>query len=156
MMVMEKGVATGGSHGVQLMVGQRTAELPAGGGESVVKQVIGIVHLVYFEDRFQTSFVKTGVVGHEWDVCRLWECGGYPLLYLLPNHREDWGLVSVSCRDAMYTLAEIAEIFGFGMDEAVVGIDNSSLAHNGDTYRADAAGLLVGNLKVYGNEVSKQ
>ena len=64
MMVLEV-VATGSSYGVELMIRQRTAKLPARCCESIVKTVVRIVHLVHLEHSLQTTFIEAGIVSHE-------------------------------------------------------------------------------------------
>ena len=63
-MVLEV-VATGGSNGVELMIGQRMAELLAGGCKGIVKTVVWIIHLIDLEHCFQTAFIEAGIVGHK-------------------------------------------------------------------------------------------
>ena len=58
-------IAAGGCYGVQLVVGEGMAELSARRGKRVIESVAGIVHLIYSEDRFQATLVKTGIVGYE-------------------------------------------------------------------------------------------
>ena len=60
-------VATGSSYGVELMIRQRTAKLPARCCQSIVKAVVWIVHLIDSEHSFQTTFVEAGIMSHEWD-----------------------------------------------------------------------------------------
>ena len=70
MMVLEI-VTTGGSNRVKLVIGQRMAELSAGGCKGIVKTVVWIIHLIDLEHCFQTSFIEMGIVGHERDGCYL-------------------------------------------------------------------------------------
>ena len=65
-MVLEV-VATGSCNGMELVIGQRMAELSAGCCKGVVKAVIRIVHLIDLEHCFQTPFIETGIVGHKRD-----------------------------------------------------------------------------------------
>ena len=64
MMVLEV-VATGSCNGMELVIGQRMAELSAGGCKGIVKTVVWIVHLIDLEHSFQTSFIEAGIVGHK-------------------------------------------------------------------------------------------
>ena len=75
MMVLEI-VATGSCNGMELVIGQRVAELSAGCCKGVVKAVIRIVHLIDLEHSFQTSFIEAGIVGHKGD-------GGYLIMYII-------------------------------------------------------------------------
>ena len=65
-MVLEV-VATGSSYGLELMIRQRTAKLPARCSQSIVKAVVRIVHLIDSEHGFQTTFVEAGIMSHERD-----------------------------------------------------------------------------------------
>ena len=64
MMILEV-VATGGCNRMKLVIGQRMAELSAGCSKGIVEAIVGIVHLIYLEHRFQASFIETGIVSHE-------------------------------------------------------------------------------------------
>ena len=52
---------------MELMIGQRMAELSAGCCEGIVEAIVGIVHLIGSEHCFQTTFIEAGIVGHEWN-----------------------------------------------------------------------------------------
>ena len=58
-------VATGSSNGLQLMIGQRLAELSAGCCQGIVETVIGIVHLIHLEHGLQTTFIKAGIMSNK-------------------------------------------------------------------------------------------
>ena len=58
-------VATGSSNGLQLVIGQRLAELSAGSCQRIVETVVGIVHLIDFEYGLQTTFIKAGIMSHK-------------------------------------------------------------------------------------------
>ena len=64
-------VATGSCNGMELVIGQRLAELSACCCEGIVKTIVWIVHLIDLEHCFQASFIETGIVGHERDGCYL-------------------------------------------------------------------------------------
>ena len=64
MVVVLQLVATFGGYSVQLVVGQIT-ELAAGGCKRVVELIIRVVHLIYTEYSFQTTFIKRLVVCHK-------------------------------------------------------------------------------------------
>ena len=64
MMVLEV-VATGSCNGMELVIGQRMAELSVGCCKGVVESIVGIVHLIDLEHSFQTSFIEAGIVGHK-------------------------------------------------------------------------------------------
>ena len=65
-MVLEV-VATGSCNGMELVIGQRMTELSAGCCQGIVDLVVGIIHLIRLKCRFQTTFVKSGIVSHEGD-----------------------------------------------------------------------------------------
>ena len=64
MVMVRHRVATGGCYGMQLVVGETLAEVPAGGTTGTVEFVIGIVHLINIECRPQTALVKRTIVGY--------------------------------------------------------------------------------------------
>ena len=67
MVVIMQVIVTGSSNGMKLMIGQRMAELSAGCRQGIVEAVVGIVHLIRLKCRFQTAFIKSGIVSHEGD-----------------------------------------------------------------------------------------
>ena len=69
-------IATGGSNGVELVIGQRMTKLSAGCGKGVVEVVVWIVLLIDFEHCFQTAFIEAGIVGYERD-------GSYPVAEII-------------------------------------------------------------------------
>ena len=157
-------VSTGSGNGLQLVVGQRMPELPAGNGECVVETVVGIVHLIDPEHRLQASFVETDVVGDERNrrnqVSSVFkrqlireEHFFQTLLQQLPHFWEHRRLVSILLAQPVYPLAEIAVEVGFRLNEAVERIGHLPIAHHDHSHRADARRHLVGRLKVDGDEV---
>ena len=64
-------VSTGSGNGVELVIGQRVAELPSRGCQGVIESEVRIVHLVHSEHSLQTAFVETRIVGNEGDGCYL-------------------------------------------------------------------------------------
>ena len=60
-------VATCSNYGVELMIRQRTAKLPARCCQGIIESVVRIVHLIDSEHSFQTTFVEAGIMSHEWD-----------------------------------------------------------------------------------------
>ena len=64
MMVLEV-VATGSCNGVEVVIGQGVAELSAGGSKGVIESIVGIVHLIDLEHRFQAPFIEAGIMVHE-------------------------------------------------------------------------------------------
>ena len=62
--VVRHGAAASFGHGVQLVVGELSAEMAARGAAGAKERIVGIVHLVNFEHRLETAFVKRAVVRH--------------------------------------------------------------------------------------------
>ena len=58
-------VAAGSCNGMELVIGQRMAELSAGCCKGIVEVVVRIVHLIDPEHSLQTSFIEAGIVGHK-------------------------------------------------------------------------------------------
>ena len=81
-----KVIATGCGYGVELMVGERMAELTAGSCKGVVETIVGIVHLIHSEHRFKATFIKTGIVGYEGDCGYLMSV----VIYMLRIRKEDF------------------------------------------------------------------
>ena len=67
MVMVLKIVTTGGSNSVELVIGQRMAELSAGFCKGIVEAIVRIVHLIDLEHRFQASFIETGIVSYKRD-----------------------------------------------------------------------------------------
>ena len=57
-------VSAGSGHGVQLVVGE-LRKYSACHAQSVIKLIVGIVHLIDAEDSFQTALIERTVVCHE-------------------------------------------------------------------------------------------
>ena len=151
MVVVEEGVATGGSDGVELMVGNAAAEVAAGGGEGVQEVVAGIMEAVGAEDGFEATFVEAGVVGYEGDIggeSVRFKSGQDAVFYLVPDVREEWGIFGVIGAEAVDLLAEPGVVVRIGVDEAVEGVHHFPIAHDNDAHGADAAGAAVGGFKI--------
>ena len=63
--VMFEIIAAGGSDGLELVVGQGTAEPAPGSGQRVVKHIVRIIHLIDPENSLQAALIETGVVRHQ-------------------------------------------------------------------------------------------
>ena len=50
---------------MELMIGQRMAELSAGCCKGIVEAIVRIVHLIDLEHRFQASFIEAGIVSNK-------------------------------------------------------------------------------------------
>lgn len=105
MVVVFEGETAGGGYGLELMV-HEMGKFAAGGAEGVVELVVGVVHLIGAEDRFQAGFVEPFVVGDERKEGPSGS-GGFLVgeaeqgLYLCPYLREDRGFLGVLTAEAM-------------------------------------------------------
>ena len=130
-----------GSNGVQLMVGQ-LLELALGGHAGAVELIVRIIHLVATKHGLQAALVKGFVMGNE----------RQPLnqgLDLGPNEREYGSIVGVLMAQAVYALAPVAVIVGFGLDKGIEGVGDFTVTHDDDPHRTHAGAFVVGGLKVY-------
>ena len=135
-----------GGNGVQLMVGQ-LLELALGGHAGAVELIVRIIHLVATKHGLQAALVKGFVMGNE----------RQPLnqgLDLGPNEREYGSIVGVLMAQAVYALAPVAVIVGFGLDKGIEGVGDFTVTHDDDPHRAHAGALAVGRLKVNRCKVS--
>ena len=62
--VMLQMVTAGLCDGMQLVVGQIMAEVPARGDAGATELIIRIIHLIQLKNRFQAAFVKHAVMSH--------------------------------------------------------------------------------------------
>ena len=123
------------------------AELATGGGQRVVKLIVRIVHLIDVESCFQTSLVKWLVVSHQWKTF-------YQRFYLRPYFWETRCIIRVFMTKTMNLRTPIVIIVRLRLDERVERINYLAIANNDDSYRAYAATLIVGRLKIYGCKIS--
>lgn len=141
-MVMVREVKpAGGGYGLELVVGKPVAEMPSGGGEGVMEDIVRIVHPVYLVHGLEAALVKPGIVRHQRQSFNLGRNLG-------PNFREHRRILGVFGRKPVHPLAEPLEILRFRMDEAVERIHHFSAAHNHNSNAAHAARLLIGRFKV--------
>lgn len=70
MMVFQT-VSAGSGHGMQLVVGE-LRKYSACHAQSVIKLIVGIVHLIDAEDGFQTALIERTVVCHERQSLNQW------------------------------------------------------------------------------------
>ena len=129
------------SNSVQLVVGQLT-EHSAGYAECVVKFIVGVIHLIYPEHRFQATFVKWLVVGYQWQALN-------QRLNLLPYIRENGSIVSISLGKSMNFRVTITVIIGFRVDEQVERIYNLTIPDYYYANRTNRRTALVGCLEIY-------
>ena len=86
-------------------------------------------------------------------VRHVWQTAG-PRIEASPHAVEARRGGGVGLSDAMDAHAGPVEILRLGLDEAVEGVDDAAVAHLHRSDGADAGGLVVGRLHVYGHEVS--
>ena len=81
-MVLGEVVTAIGGYGLELMVGEESAQLSSGGTAGAVEFVVGIFHLIHLEYGLQAAFVEGGVVGNQGQTFYLGR-------NLCPDFRED-------------------------------------------------------------------
>lgn len=154
--MIEEGVATGGSDGVELMVGKAAAEVAAGGSEGVKESVSGIMETVGSENCFEAAFVKAGIVGYEGDIggetVRFKGCQDV-VFHLVPNVREKRSIFGVVGAQAVDLLAKPGIVVRIGMNQAIERVHHFPITHDDNAHRADAAGADVGGFEIDTNEV---
>ena len=154
--MIEEGVATGGSDGVELMVGKAAAEVAAGGGEGVEEAVSGIAESVGIEYGFEAAFIEAGVVGYEGDIGGEtvgFKGGQNAVFYLVPNVREKRSIFGVIGAQAVDLLAKPGIVVRIGMNQAIERVHHFPITHDDNAHRADAAGADVGGFEIDTNEV---
>ena len=108
-MVIQEGVAAGGSHSVELVVGKALAEVAAGSSQGVQEVIAGIVEAVGPKDGFEAAFIEAGVMGNKGDIGRKavrFEGGQDVVFQLVPDVREERGIFRIVGAEAMDLLAE--------------------------------------------------
>lgn len=146
MVMVRKLIATVGSHGVELMVGQERAELAAGGAAGAVKGVVGIGEVVFFEDSAEAALVEGGVVGYQ----------GQALdegFHLTPHIGKGRRVFYIEKGEAVHTGVPVGEEVGTGIYEAVELVCDRPAAHHHQAHAAHAAAGGVGGFEVYGCKV---
>ena len=86
MMVIGQVITAGCGNHLQLMVRQTAAEMLTGGRKCIMELILGIIHPVQPECRFQTSFIEPAVMRHKRKSLNLRG-------YLLPDiHKKSTGI----------------------------------------------------------------
>ena len=141
-------VSAGSRDSLELVVLEGPAEVPPGGGQSVMENIVGIVHPVDLENRLQTALVERAVVSdHGIDLQERFD--------LFPHLGEDRGILRVLGPQAVHLLAEPLVVLGLRMYERVEGIDDDVVPHDDDTHGTDARPLLVRGLEVQAVEIKQ-
>ena len=71
MMVIGQVITAGCGNCLQLMVRQTAAEMITGGRKCIMELILGIIHLIHFENLFQTSFIEPAVMRHKREALNL-------------------------------------------------------------------------------------
>lgn len=128
------------------MVRQEPAEDAAGGGAGVAEFIIGIIHLIHAENRFQAALVEAAVVRHQ----------RQPLdhrRHLRPYFREHRSALRILRTQTVHATAEPLVILRLRTDETVELVDYLPSPYDHHPDRAHAAAALVGGLEIYGGEI---
>ena len=138
--------AAGGGDGLELMVRELAAEVAPGSRQRVTELIIGIIHLIDAMDRPQTALVEARIVRHQRQALK-------QRRDLLPDIRKHGRAIRIAGPQPMHALAEPLVILRLRMDERIERIHHFPAPHHDHAHAADAAGLLVRRLEVYGCEV---
>ena len=136
-----KGVAAGGRHGMQLVVGQLRSEMAARGPAGAKELVVRIIHLIGLEHGLEATLIERAVVGHQGQ-------SGDAGCYLSPHVWKERCGVGIGVTEPMNLLAEPRVVVGSGPDERVEGVGDEAAAHHYHAHAAHTAALSVGGLKV--------
>ena len=109
MVVVLEVITTEFRDGMQLMV-LCLWECLARSDAGAVERIIRVVHLVSAEDSLQTTLIESLVMGYEGKSLDQW-------LYLLPNFREDGGILCILTRKTMYLGTPIVIVVGLWFDQ---------------------------------------
>ncbi len=139
--------AAGGGDCLKLVVGESAAEVAPGGGKSVEELVVRVVHLIDLEGGFEAAFVEAAIVGYQ-------RKSFNQRRYLFPDIRKYRSIPGVFLAESVDLLAEPFVVLRFGVDEAIVRVDDLPAAHDNNSYAAHARGLLVSRLEIYCCEIS--
>ena len=134
------------SYGLELVVGQTASEMTPGGCQSVIKNIVRVIHLIDPENRLQATLIQARVVC---DQGKALDARGD----LLPHIWEYWSSVGVFRPQAVNPLTEPLIVIGLGMNEAVEGIHYLSITNDYHPYTAYAGWLLVGSFEIYCREI---
>ena len=150
-MVQER-VSACGSHSLELVIGQPMAELATGSSQGIQKAVAGIMEAVGAEDGFEAAFIEAGVVGYEGNVGREtvgFKGGQDAVFHLVPDIREERGILGVVRPQAVNLLAEPSVVVRIRMNKAVEGVHHFPIAHDDHAHRAHTAWATICSFKVY-------
>ena len=115
--------------------------MAAGGGQGIIKHIIGVIHPVHPENGLETTLVEAGVVRHQRESLN-------ERINLLPDVREHRRILGVLRPQPVHPPAEPLIILRLRMDQAVEPVYNLPSADNHHPHAAHAGQLLVRRLKV--------
>ena len=141
-----KGVAAGGRHGMQLVVGQLRSEMAARGPAGAKELVVRIIHLIGLEHGLEATLIEGTIVGHQ-------RQSGDAGDNLPPHVWEERGGVGIGMAEAVNLLAEPRIVVRSGADERVEGVGDEAAAHHHHAHAAHTAALSVGGLEIDGGKV---
>ena len=98
------------SYGLELVIGQTASEMTPGGCQSVIKNIVRVIHLIDPENRLKATLIKSRVVC---DQGKALDARGD----LLPHIWEYWSSVGVFRPQAVNPLTEPLIVIGLGMNE---------------------------------------
>ena len=75
------------------------------------------------------------------------------VFHLIPDIREERGILRIVRAEAMDLLAEPGVVVRVRMNETVEGVHHFPIAHDDDAHGADAAGAAVGGFEIDANQV---
>ena len=134
-------ITTGSGNGVELVLGQ-IREFSTRYAQGVVELVVRVVHLIDTHHGFQAALIKRLVVGHEGQAFN-------QRLYLRPHLGKDGSFFRIFTAEAMHLAAPVVIVVRLRLNERIERIHYLAISHNDNTYRTNAAALVVGCLKIY-------
>lgn len=132
-------------NGVQLMVGSMRESL-ARSLQGAKEPVIGIVHAVASENRFETAFVKRLVVSHERIIFQ-------ERCYLLPHMGKHRRIIGVFARQPVYLGAVVGIKIGLRLYQRIKLTGENTVAHHDDADAANAGPVVIGGFKIDGSKI---
>lgn len=96
-------------NGMQLVV-WKIRECTTRGSECVIKHIVRIIHLIDTEYGFQTAFVKSFIMGNEWQAFNQW-------YDLCPYFGKDRSIVGILLAQAMNLATPIIIVVWRRLDE---------------------------------------
>ena len=146
MVVVLQVVAATRRHGMELVVGQASAECPARSLAGAVKPVIRVFYAIALVYCPQAPFIEWTIVGNQRQFGDFWR-------YLRPDSGEIGGIYGVVIRHAMHVGAKPRIVIGRGAYQVVKRFPDLPIADNHHAHAAHARTIPVGSLKIYGGKI---